>query len=88
MTRRPKVAYIDPEVLNEPGKCLHDDGIYRRRVGWADRPELLTAEEIATLERRPDAQYVLARRVGDRDRAMRPGHYNTAGDVFRAPQEG
>lgn len=83
MTRRAKVEYIDPDIMNPPGKCLRDDGIYRRRNGLPDRPDVLTPGEIARL--RPGT---LTPRVTEADRAMRPGRYNKAEAVFRAPQEG
>lgn len=50
MSKRTRVTYIDPAVMFPPGTSLYDDGVYRRRNGLADKPALLTGDEIAALD--------------------------------------
>lgn len=83
MTRRKATAYIDPRVLHAPGVCLYDDGVYRRRHRLPDRPERLTAEEVAGMD-----PALLDPYETDADRAMQPGRFNRyTGTGFLAPQD-
>lgn len=65
--KRARIEYSDPEVLNPPGVCLRDDGVYRRRVGWPQRPELLNEWELANLG------------PAGEDRRLRPGEREKIG---------
>lgn len=69
MTTRRRPAYIDPDVLQPPGRCLFSDGVYRRRLGWPPATEVLTEDELAQLDTTVLAVFEPRLRPGEHQRA-------------------